>query len=87
MQRRVMDNIDAHTYSLHSERTKIAQGYVRHLNKQRMSLELRRKQREAFQQQQFVEIDKDEKEAEQMRELVKKQEIIQRIDGHRKQRE
>lgn len=33
MQRRVMENIDAHTYTLNSERTKIAQDYVRHLNK------------------------------------------------------
>jgi hypothetical protein len=51
MQRRVMENIDAQTYSLHSERTKIAQDYVRHLNKQRRSLELRRRQREALQEQ------------------------------------
>lgn len=51
LQRRVIENIDAHTYSLQSERTKIAQEYVKHLQHQRRSFEVRRKERQARYQQ------------------------------------
>jgi hypothetical protein len=46
-----MENIDAHTYSLHSERTKIAKEYVRHMHQHRKSFEERRKERKAHNEQ------------------------------------
>ncbi len=39
--------MDSNNYALNSERTKIAKDYVKHMQKQRMILEKRKKERQA----------------------------------------
>ena len=78
--------MDANNYALDSEKTKIARNYVRHMNRQRRLLDKRRKEREGRYKEHEAERDGELQEAMEMKDLAKRQEIIERIEQRRKKR-
>lgn len=58
-----MENIDASSFALDSERTKIAREYVHYMQQQRRSFDKRKKERQAKYEEEEKERQKDLKEA------------------------